>query len=106
MDEQIRKVSDRHSRAGTVQYHPRDVGINKKLETPSEPSEEKVGIETIITGAVQRGLSFEGIKEMTIGQIVDFCIEYNEINEPDDKKKKRRRNVRKATQADWDAFLG
>ena len=49
---------------------------------------------------------------MEIGQIVDYCIEWNRINEDDEtdpkkkKKSKARKRVRKAKQADWDAFLG
>lgn len=42
---------------------------------------------------------------MTIGQIVDFCSAYNKRAgyEEDSKPKIKRK---KATQADWDAFLG
>lgn len=39
---------------------------------------------------------------MEIGQLVDYCIEYNEANEPD----KPKDTIRDATQADWDAFWG
>lgn len=39
--------------------------------------------------------------------MVDFCIEWNEANDPDpDKKEKEKVTRRKATQADWDAFFG
>lgn len=50
---------------------------------------------------------------MTIGQLVDFCVEWNEINNPEQQKnsekvtkKKDGSRVRTATQADWDAFWG
>lgn len=44
---------------------------------------------------------------MTIGQVVDFCIEYqNRQYHAEKEEKKRERRGRKATQADWDAFLG
>lgn len=59
----------------------------------------------ITIAAIDRGLDFEGMKEMEIGQIVDYCIQWNEIHDPDDTKKKRK-NKRKANQADWDSFLG
>lgn len=36
---------------------------------------------------------------MSLGQAVDFCIEYNKINNPD---KKSETTVRQATQEDWD----
>jgi len=39
---------------------------------------------------------------MEIGQIVDFCIEYNDAHDLSEKEKKPQ--IRKATQADWDAF--
>lgn len=45
------------------------------------------------------------IKQMTLGAVVDFCIDYNKRNESADKednKPKRRR----ATQADINAFFG
>lgn len=49
---------------------------------------------------------------MEIGEFVDFCIEWNEWNAPDDDKKGDKKKddekvvKRKATQADWDAFFG
>jgi hypothetical protein len=49
---------------------------------------------------------------MTLGQVVDYVIEYNEmhdLNAPQKNggsKKKKPQQVRKATQADWDAFWG
>ena len=51
---------------------------------------------------------------MMIGQLVDFCIELNEINNPTEEKEedgktrkdKNGKRIRTATQADWDAFWG
>ena len=50
---------------------------------------------------------------MEIGQIVDYVIEWNKINEVDEdpearkkKTKTKKRRKRKANQADWDALLG
>lgn len=49
---------------------------------------------------------------MELGQVVDYCTEWNRIHEPDDSdqdgksKKKEKVTKRKATQADWDAFFG
>lgn len=48
---------------------------------------------------------------LELGQAVDYVIEYNEINTPDDKPGKTKKSKeepikRKATQADWDAFWG
>lgn len=43
------------------------------------------------------------IRMMTIGQVVDFVIAYNERNKSEEEKKPKRR---KASQADIDAFFG
>ena len=42
---------------------------------------------------------------MTIGQIVDFCVDYNRRHEETTKDKTKPKK-RKATQAEIDAFLG
>ena len=55
----------------------------------------------ILVGARDRGLSLSGVKEIDIGAIVDYCIEYNDMQ--DEKKQKSRR--RKAAQADWDRLF-
>lgn len=51
---------------------------------------------------------------MELGQIVDYVIEWNKINEVDEdpeagknkKTKTKKKRKRKASQADWDALLG
>lgn len=46
---------------------------------------------------------------MELGQLVDYVIEWNNIHEEEDEGSgsgQKRANKRKATQADWDAFLG
>lgn len=50
-----------------------------------------------MVGATQRGLTIDDIKEMDIGDIVDYCIEYNNMMSADSEP-----NVRQATQADFD----
>ena len=45
------------------------------------------------------------VRRMTIGQVVDFVLTYNERNSQDKKEKERPRK-RLATQAEIDAFLG
>lgn len=47
----------------------------------------------------------DDMRRMTVGQVVDFVIAYNERNKEDDKKKKKSRK-RKATQGDINAFFG
>lgn len=51
-----------------------------------------------------RGLTLEGIKHMELGAFIDFCIEWNEMNDPEPEKKKETK--RGAEQADWNALLG
>ena len=44
------------------------------------------------------------VRRMTVGQVVDFVITYNERHKEDDKPQKKKK--RRATQAEIDAFLG
>lgn len=51
----------------------------------------------------------EGVKNMELGQAVDFCIEWNKVHKDeieDQNGKETKHGTRKATQADWNAFLG
>ena len=42
---------------------------------------------------------------MSIGNVVDYVIEYNEIHDVDAEAKPKEEK-REATQADWDMFFG
>ena len=42
---------------------------------------------------------------MTLGQVVDFCIDYNKQQKSAEMKKTEPK-TREAAQADWDAFFG
>ena len=53
-----------------------------------------------MTGAIARGLSLSDLDNMTVGDVVDYCITYNEIMNPDEEKVK----IRQATQKDWDSL--
>lgn len=44
------------------------------------------------------------VKDMELGQLIDFIIDYNEKYEKAERSGGTK--VRKATQADWDAFWG
>lgn len=52
-----------------------------------------------MAGAISRGLNLSDFKDMTIGQIVDYCIEYNDMQKTDKKK-----DTKKARQEDFDNF--
>ena len=54
----------------------------------------------IVMAGIERGLSYEAIEKMTIGQVVDFCIEYNNRN------KEHKTDRRKATREDYRLFFG
>jgi len=45
------------------------------------------------------------VEKMTLGQVVDFCIDYNKQHKSAETKKTEPK-ARKATQADWNAFFG
>lgn len=55
----------------------------------------------IMMAGIERGLSYESIQKMTIGQVVDFCIEYNNRNKQEEKTDRR-----KATREDYRLFFG
>ena len=68
-------------------------------------------INTITLAGIERGLTLQDIKKMRLGQVVDFCISYNERNKVeedagDEKNKKKPIKRRIATQDDIDARLG
>lgn len=55
----------------------------------------------IILAGIERGLTYDAIEQMTIGQVVDFCIEYNNRN-----KEEKKTDRRKATREDFRLFFG
>ena len=57
--------------------------------------------ETIMVGALRRGISLSDFNEMTVGMIVGYITEWNNLNLSDDEKEE---TVRDAEQADFDAF--
>lgn len=55
---------------------------------------------------IDRGLAPSDAKQMDIGHILDFCIQYNEMHDLGESEKKEKAKKRKANQGDWDAFFG
>lgn len=55
----------------------------------------------IMAGAISRGLTLRDFDTMTIGQIVDYCKTYNEINKP---AEERAKDTKIASQKDFDRF--
>ena len=71
--------------------------------------EDQLTTDEIVVAALARGLDLEGIRHMSIGQIVDICAEYNRFHGLDAKGSANQKPTpkrRKATQADWDRFFG
>lgn len=54
-----------------------------------------------MAGALTRGLTLTDFKNMTIGDVVDYCIAYNNAQYSD---KKEEPKVRKASQKDFNKF--
>ena len=54
---------------------------------------------------MERGLSMSDIRRMQVGQVVDFCIDYNERQKRAEEQAEKPEK-RKATQADIDAWFG
>lgn len=75
-------------------------------EHRKDEKDEAVDLDTIVLAGIERGLSMADIKEMTIGQVVDYVIAYNDRMKEADKEKKKKDKKRKATQRDIDAFFG
>ena len=74
-------------------------------DTTESKKGEAVDLDTIILAGIERGLTMADIKMMTIGEVVDFVIAYNDrVKEAENEEKKDKK--RKATQKDIDAFFG
>ena len=51
-------------------------------------------------------MTFSEIKQMQVGQVVDFCISYNERQKAAEKQDKKKDKKRLATQTDINNFFG
>lgn len=82
-------------------------GNKKSTGTKGKTKKEKTSLNDIILAGIERGLTIQDIRKMTLGQVVDFCIDYNERQERAERAAKHPKSKkRKATQADIDAFFG
>lgn len=70
-------------------------------------SESKTTLSTndIVIGGLDKGLLLSDIKNMELGQLIDFIVDYNKQYEKAERNSQQGKK-RKATQADWDAFWG
>ena len=85
--------------------------VIKKLKQPAGQIEkpagksERVTLNDVTMAGLERGLTMQDIRRMTIGQVVDFCIDWNDRKKRAEKAAKKGKK-RKATQEDIDAFFG
>ena len=66
-------------------------------------------LDTIILSALERGLTMSDVREMQLGRVVDFVIEYNKRQRKAEEAAEHQKNVkhyRRASQSEIDAFLG
>lgn len=61
-----------------------------------------VTFDDIVAGALSRGLTVADFDDMDIGDVVDYCITYNNNIDTEKKDDEERRQ---ATQEDWDNFM-
>ena len=57
--------------------------------------------ETIMVGALKRGISLNDFNNLTVGMIIGYITEWNNHNLSDDERESA---VRNATQSDFDRF--
>ena len=72
-------------------------------------SAKTVTLDDVILAGLERGLTMSDIRRMQLGQVVDFCISYNERQreaEKQAKKEEKHGRKRKASQKDINAWFG
>jgi hypothetical protein len=80
-----------------------------KEKTSAEKEENNITLDDIILAGLERGLTMSDIRRMQLGQVVDFCIAYNERQKEAEKmakKAEKRAQKRRANQNDINAYFG
>lgn len=68
---------------------------------------ETIELDEIIQAGIERGLTMSDVRRMQIGQLVDFCITYNERQKRAEQQENGNKPKKvKATQAQIDAYFG
>ena len=114
MGQTVRFIPDRYGRPCRVRTDHKRGHFVKKLEKAGRsekenPANNGIDLENIILAGVERGLTITDIRRMQLGQVVDFCIEYNNRQmraEKQQKREEKRGGRRKATQSDINSFFG
>ena len=115
MGETVRCISGRCNSSSDLRNGSEGFCQLKKLEEAEESERKRkddsasVDLNTVILAGLERGLTMTDIRRMTIGQVVDFVIDYNnrqKRSEEQAKKEEKRGKKRKATQNDINSFFG
>lgn len=86
-----------------------DNGKPKEKASAEEEKDNNITLDEIILAGLERGLTMSDIRNMQLGQVVDFCMAYNERQEEAEKrarKAEKRAQRRRANQNDINAYFG
>ena len=115
MDPAVRDVPAGRNSPGSVRARYAGIRKLKKLgkaegrKRETEGPEAVITLDDIILAGLERGLTITEMRRMQLGQVVDFCIAYNERQEEAEKKHKiaeKKGTRRKANQGDINALFG
>ena len=114
MGEAVRDVPARCSGSCRAGSRPEGLRELKKLGKAEENKRKHkdssaIRLDDIILAGLERGLTMTDIRKMQLGQVVDFCISYNERQKAAEKAHKHAEKYgtkRKASQNDINAFFG
>lgn len=70
--------------------------------------ETKIDLNMIIMAGLERGLTMQDIRELSLGRVVDFVIDYNKRQKDAEEKAERRskaKHYRLASKNEVDAWL-
>lgn len=68
----------------------------------------EIGLNTVIMAGLERGLTMQDIRNMSLGRVVDFTIDYNRRQKEAEEKAERRsktKHYRLASTDEVDAWL-
>jgi len=86
-----------------------DKGKSDNKTSAEEEKENSVTLDDVILAGLEKGLTMNDIRRMQLGQVVDFCVAYNERQKKAEKLAKaeeKKSRKRKANQNDINAYFG
>ena len=86
-----------------------EAGGNSEKSADNPADEKSITLDDVILAGLERGLTMSDIRNMQLGQVVDFCIAYNERQkeaERQAKKAEKRAKKRRANQNDINSYFG